>query len=82
MWWPAMDGRQRPRAGPMAAAHSGGMAESPCVAPDSAPATAAVVSASRPMLTAVSTASRKSPSAAAYAPKARATASGARSVQG
>nr|WP_161500173.1 ADP-ribosylglycohydrolase family protein [Streptomyces sp. QL37] len=49
---------------------------------DTTPATAAVVSASRPMFTAVSTAVRKSPRAAVRAPKARPTASGARSVHG
>ena len=54
-WWPAMEGRQLPRAGPIAAAQSGGIADAPRVAPARAPATAAVVSASRPMLTAVST---------------------------
>ncbi|OAH10615.1 hypothetical protein STSP_60560 [Streptomyces jeddahensis] len=66
----------------MAMAQSAGIAEKPQVAPARAPATAAVVSASRPMLTAVSTAWTNAPSAAAYAPKASATASGARSVQG
>ena len=60
-----MEGRQLPRAGPMTAAHSGGIEDAPRVAPARAPATAAVVSASRPMFTAVSTDSVKSPSAAA-----------------
>lgn len=60
-----MDGRQLPLAGPIAAVQSAGIDDAPRVAPASAPATAAVVSASRPMFTAVSTDSVKSPSAAA-----------------
>lgn len=66
----------------MAEDQAAGIAAAPDIAPDSAPATAAVVSASRPMLTAVRTEEGKSPRHAAKAPKARPTASGARSVHG
>ena len=77
-----MDGRQLPRTGRIAAVHSAGMAGSPRSAPASEPATAAVVSASRPMFTAVSTEALNSPRAAMKAPKASPMASGARSVHG
>lgn len=60
----------------------GGNAALAAESPGEEPATAAVVSASRPMFTAVSTEPRKSPRAAMNAPKARPTASGARSVHG
>lgn len=66
----------------MALAHSSGIAATPDRAPERAPATAAVVSASRPMFTAVRTEEAKSPPQVAKAPNARPTASGARSVQG